>query len=271
MLFWTACFLYCAGWLLCCLTFFTNERLVKGWGERTLLSGLIVQLAYVGTGFLTQGFFLFESLSGLFLILSLFTISIFVVLEYKYPNQIFKIVFPPVAIFFLILSMTLTDQSIVARQFLDNSPGFGIAMLVTHASCAMLGYLLFGVSCLTSMFFLYQEDKIKKKKLLLENVKVPSLGFLDKLNYKVVTIGFLFLSVGLLLGINMKVIASGGVLEFSLRQVLPVGTWLIFAVFLVDRFINGLRGKITAMWSIIGFITALASFAYEISLLLERS
>ena len=263
--------IYALGWLVCCLSFFSNEKYGDKWGERLLLLGLAVQILYIGMDYLASGDFLFDSLSGLFLFLSFFTIAIFSILDKKFPNQIFKIIFPPVGIFFLVLSVTISDQAIVAKQFLDRSTTFGKFMLISHASCAMLGYLLFGVACLTSMFYLYQEDKIKSKKLLLQNVKVPSLGFLDKLNYKVITVGFLFLSVGILLGINMKIVASNGEIAFSLRQAFPVATWAIYALFLIDRFINGLRGKVTAMWSIVGFLAAITSFAYEVSLLIERS
>ena len=203
-LFWAVCIIYSVGWLFCCLSFFSNEKYGKTWGRRLLTFGLLVQLAFIAMGYITSQSTLFDSLSGLFLFLSFFTILIFIVLSLKFPNQIFKIIFPPVAIFFLILSVTISNQAIVAKHFLEKSPVFGKFMLFTHASFSMLGYLLFGVACLTSIFYLYQENKIKSKTLLLDDVKVPSLGFLDKLNYKVIAVGFLFLSVGLLLGINMK-------------------------------------------------------------------
>lgn len=271
IIFWTVCTIYLIGWLLSCLSFFSNDKYAKGWGERCLFAGLIVQLGYIVIDYIRLGNFLFDNLSGLFLFLSFFTILIFIILAIGYPNQIFRIIFPPVSIFFMILSITISDQSIIVQQFLTKSPVFGKLMLYMHASFAMLGYLLFGVACLTSMFFLYQENKIKSKKLALQNVKVPSLGFLDKLNYKVIAVGFLFLSVGLLLGINMKIIATGGELEITLRQILPIATWLIYAIFLIDRFITGLRGKITSLWAIAGFLTAIGSFTYEIYLLVQRS
>ncbi len=269
-LFWSICAIYFIGWITAGISFFSNDKIGKGWGERVLLLGLAMQFVYILLDLISSGDFLMDSLSGLFLFLSFFTILIFLILGLKFPNQIFKIVFPPVSLFFLVLSITISDQAIIVKAFLDKSPVFGKFMLIAHASCSMLGYLLFGVACLTSMFYLYQENKIKKKTLMLKNEKVPSLGFLDKLNYKVIAIGFLFLSIGLLLGVNMKVITSGQV-ALSLRQLLPVATWLIYALFLIDRFINGLRGKITSMWSIVGFLAAVTSFLYEVSLLVQRA
>lgn len=271
LLFWVNVFVYTIGWIFCCISFFSNEKLFNRWGESVLRLGLVLQLILIILGYFRLGDVLFDTLSSLFLFLSFCTILIFVVIDIKFPNQIFKIIFPPVAMFFLVLSITISDQVIVAKEFLAASPVFGKTLLFVHASSSMLGYLLFGVACLTSMFFLYQENKIKSKKLHLQDLKVPSLGFLDKLNYKIIAVGFLLLSIGLLLGINMKVIVTSQQMQLSLRQLLPVATWLIYALFLMDRFINGLRGKITAMWSIVGFCMAVTSFTYEVYLLTQRS
>lgn len=270
-IFWLVGIIYLIGWIFCSISFFSNEDYVKSWGERIMILGLGCQVIYIITGYVKLGSFLFDSLAGLFLLLSFFTVSIFIFLEFRFPNQIFKIIFPPMAVFFLILSKTISDQAIVAKTFLDKSPVFGKLMLYIHASFSMFGYLLFGVACLTSMFYLYQEKKIKNKTLMLNAKKVPSLGFLDALNYKVITAGFIFLTIGLLLGVNMKIIATGGHIEFSLRQLLPMATWLTFAIFLMDRFINGLRGKVTSLWAIAGFAVAVCSFAYEIFLLVQKS
>ena len=270
LLFWGLFAVYAVGWLLCVLSFFRNLDRIRLWGERFLILGLSLQIFIIIATYVNLEGFLFDSLSGLLLFLSLLMILIYYILNYYFTNQIFAIVFPPITLFFLALSILVSDQAIIAKAFLDKSPVFGRYFLYLHASCSMLGYLLFGVACLTSIFFLHQEKQIKNKTLMLERVKVPSLGFLDALNFKVITAGFIFLTIGLLVGINMKIVSSGGFPETSLRQILPIITWAIYAFFLVDRFINGLRGKITAIWSIMGFMAAVISFIYEISFLIEK-
>ena len=135
----------------------------------------------------------------------------------------------------------------------------------------MIGYLLFGVASFASVFFLLQEKRIKNKTLHLKDIKVPSLGFLDTLNFKVVAVGFLFLTIGLLLGVSMKIISNQGHPSISLRQILPMITWGFFALFLIDRSIQGLWGKAPAIWSITGFCGAMISFIYEISILINRA
>lgn len=270
LLYWSLCGIYLTGWILCCLSFFKNQQKIHLWGERFLFWGLCAQLFVIVASYIELEGFLFDTLSGLLLFLSLLLILIYFILDFYFPNQIFEIIFPPLVIFFLILSNLVSDQAIISQDFLDKSPVFGKFILYIHASCSMIGYLLFGVACLTSIFFLHQEKQIKNKTLLLPDVKVPSLGFLDSLNHKIITAGFLFLTVGLLLGINMKIISSGGLPQISLRQILPLTTWSLYALFLIDRSISGLRGKITAIWAVIGFATAVTSFVYEISILIAK-
>ncbi|MCP4751434.1 MAG: cytochrome c biogenesis protein CcsA [Proteobacteria bacterium] len=271
ILFLSLCGIYLIGWLFCCVNFFRNQPGVRSWGERLLFLGLCTQLFFIVASYIELGDFLFDSLSGLFLFLSLLLILTYFILNFYFPNQIFKIIFPPLTIFFLLVSILISDQVIIAQGFLDKSPVFGKFVLYVHASCSMLGYLLFGVACLASIFFLYQDKQIKNKTLLLRNVKIPSLGFLDSLNYKVITAGFLFLTVGLLLGVIMKTISTEGAPQISMRQILPFSTWGLYAFFLIDRSISGLRGKATAVWAIVGFAAAVTSFVYEISLLIQQT
>ena len=222
------------------------------------------------SNYIEHGDFSFTTLSGLFLFGSLLIILIYYVLDFYFPNEIFEVIFPPLIISCLILSELIADQSIGAHAFLEKSPVFGKLILYVHGSFTMLGYLLFGVACLTSMFFLYQEKQIKNKTLLLSEGRAPSLGFLDTLNYKVIAAGFLFLTVGAVVGIGMRVIVNGGHPNISLRQILPIATWGVYAVFLLDHSIQGVRGKTTAIWSIIGFVCAISSFVYEMVIIINR-
>lgn len=271
VLFWIVCAVYLVGWLICCMAFFRNQQKPNSRGDGILFLAFCLQLLLVTTSYVQIENFLFDSLSGLLLLLSLLLISIHFILNFYYPNQIFKIIFPPLTLFFLLISILVSNQVIIPNEFLEKSPVFGKLILYTHASFSMLGYLLFGVACMTSVFFLYQEKKIKNKTLLLQNVKVPSLGYLDTLVFKVILAGFLFLTVGLLLGVNMKIIAHEVLPKGSLRQILPALTWLVYAILLLERSLHGRRGRASAIWAILGFAFAMVSFFYEMTFLIERN
>ncbi len=270
-LFWSLCSFYFLGWVLCCISYFQIEQRVATWGERLLVFGFLLQLIFIIVSYGEMHTILFNSLSGLFMFLSLLLILLLFILNFYFPDQIFELVFPPLTIFFLILSVLISDLPIISQEFLDRSTLFGRSLLIAHGSLSMLGYLLFGVACLTSIFFLYQEKRIKNKTLLLKKVKIPSLGFLDTIIFKMIIAGFLFLTVGLLLGINMSVSTNEGVPRVSLRQLLPVFTWSVYSILLISRSIIGIRGRNSAIWSIVGFSVAVISFVYEISLLAQRN
>ena len=271
ILFWVVCAVYLVGWLICCLAFFKNQQKPNSLGDSILFLAFCLQLLLVTTSYIQIDNFLFHSFSGLLLLLSLLFIAIYFILNFYYPNQIFKVIFPPLTLFFLLLSVLISNQVIIPNEFLEKSPVFGKLILFTHASFSMLGYLLFGVACLTSVFFLYLEKKIKNKTLMLQNVKVPSLGYLDTLVFKVIFAGFLFLTVGLLLGVNMKIITHEGLPLGSLRQGLPALTWLVYALFLIERSLHGRRGRTSAIWAILGFAFAVVSFFYEMTFLIARN
>ncbi|MDT8446797.1 MAG: cytochrome c biogenesis protein CcsA [bacterium] len=271
LFFWTLFALITLGWVLSCLSFFKDSQRSHRVGERLLFVGLVFQLVYAVASYIELGLDPFSSTAGLFLFGSLLVLTLYFVLDFYYTNQIFEVIFPPLTLFFLLLSDLVAHREIGTEGYLSSSPVFGKVILIFHASNLMVGYLLFAVACVTSIFYLYQEHQLKAKTLHLRGGKVPSLGYLDKLNYKVIAVGFLLVTFGLLSGVGMNLFANSGGMGVNLRQGLPVATWAIYAVFLLDRSIEGMRGKASAIWAISGFIVVALSFAYEISILLAKS
>jgi len=269
-LFWSHCGIYFLGWVLCCLSYYQREQRAKVWGERLLVLGVVLQLIFIVANYTMMNTLIFSSLSSLLMSLSLLLMLVLFILNFFFPDQIFELVLPPLTIFFLILSVLSSDIPIISQGFLDRSTPFGQFLVVTHGILSMLGYILFGIACLASIFFLYQEKRIKNKTLLLQQGRAPSLGLLDTIIYKMVIAGFLFLTVGLLLGINMSVSSYMGATRISLRQVLPVFTWAVYSILLIHRSTVGIRGRNSAIWSIVGFSVAAISFVYEIALLTQR-
>ncbi len=268
-LFRIICIFYLAGWWLCVISFFRDKKGFHRAGEFVLSSSLLVHLLYTGISFSQPEFSPFYTVAGILQVLSVLIMIIYLYLDYSYGKEIFELIFPPLTVFFLMLSNLLIHQTLVNLQFISDSTFMSKAMLFVHAFCSMLGYSLFGGACLASIFFLFQEKKIKTKKLHLTDANLPSLGFLDRLNYRMVSSGFLFLTIGLLMGVSMRLIVSGKYEGVTPRQLIPLMTWLFYALILFDRSVRGLRGKTTAIWAILGFSAALISFVYEMHVLIS--
>lgn len=270
LLFWICCAFYTTGWFFSYFSFFKGKEKLHLWAERMLIVGLSLQLFYIARNYIELGDFSFTSLSGLFLFVSLLVIILYFILDFYNPNEIFEIIFPPITILFLILSNTVSDQGMITQQFLDKSPVFGRLSLYVHASSVLFGYLLFGIACLTSVFFLVQEKRIRSKNVQLDQGKLPSLGYLDNMGFKITAVGFVFLTIGLIVGLPMGIISQAGHPSLSLRQGLPVFVWSFYAVFLIDRSLKGIYGRLSAAWSILGFIVVVISFIYEIFILTAK-
>ncbi|MDX2470405.1 MAG: cytochrome c biogenesis protein CcsA [SAR324 cluster bacterium] len=269
-LFWVVIAFIFTGWLVSSIAFYRNLKGLHQVGERLLFVGLLTQLFYIAASYIELHAHPFENLASLLLFGSLLLLLLYFILDFFYANFIFEVIFPPMTLFFLLFSILFFNQGIGTEAFLRETPVFGKLILVAHVSMTMLGYILFGVASLTSIFFLYEEYQIKHKSLRLLTSRFPSLGFLDRLNHTIIALGFLLITVGLLVGITMRIAGHQGPPELSLRQGLPLFTWLVYAGFLLDRSIQGLASKSSAIWSISGFVVVISSFVYEINYLLNR-
>lgn len=170
---------------------------------------------------------------------------------------------PLFTIFVLGISAVLSSQNIPTIETIRDAPIVYQTTLIIHISTMIAGYILFGLSCFSSILFLYQEHQIKTKLVKLLVNQFPSLSTLDQISYRSVILGFLFLTVGLILG----VVLSDGLQ--SLRSIVRIGItlliWLLYAFFLVERYFKGSARRYSAIWSVAGFFLVLMSLFVEFS------
>lgn len=270
LLFWISCGGYLIGWALFCLSYVhIKETVTRQWGQRLLAAGLLAHVVFMVMSAVQTVEFVFGSLSGLLLLVSLLTVAIYFIINFYFPNKIFGVTFPPLIIFTFLLSVVINDLQVITPFFLNSPSIINKIAVYIHASLTMASYLLFIVAGVMGAIFLFQENRIKKKTLPLDQGNVPSLGILGVISYRVIAIGFVLFSAGLLIGVGMNAVALNKVPTLSFRQMLPAITWLFYVVFLVDRSLNGTRGKLSAIWSIIACLTAVISFIYEISMITD--
>ena len=163
----------------------------------------------------------------------------------------------------LLISWGFFKQNIPTLASIQHAPLFHQTLLISHISTLIAGYILFGLSCISSIFFLYQEHQIKTKLVKVLVHRFPSLTTLDQISYRSLTMGFLFFTLGLILGILL----SDGLQ--SVRNIWRLGivllVWLFYALFLLERLFPGHKQRFSAIWSIIAFILLLASLIIEMT------
>ena len=217
---------------------------------------------------------LYESL--LFLTWTLLTIYLYI--EYKTNSKLIGAVLIPVALFIngfanLTLSADMQKSSPLVPALQSN-------WLMMHVSMMMLSYATLIMGSLLCILFLVisknQEIDLKggeNTDLPLYNVMVdyyenqvfPSsneisevgrlklLQSLDNWSYRIIGLGFPFLTIGIIAGGVWANEAWGSYWSWDPKETWALITWLVFATYLHSRITKGWEGKKTAVLGSIGF------------------
>jgi ABC-type transport system involved in cytochrome c biogenesis permease subunit len=170
----------------------------------------------------------------------------------------------------LLLSAILTSEEGLSRASYPGAEWIWRGLLVAHIVALLAGHLLFAIAFLGSIAYLLQERQIKTKRQPL-GLRLPPLGTLETVTHRGVGLGFLFLTVGILLGLAVAGPAKWSHRLSELRLLIPLTSWVVYAGFLVVYDFRGRRGRFGAIWSIAGFLVVLISLVFELGVLASES
>jgi len=217
---------------------------------------------------------LYESL--LFLTWTLLTLYLYI--EYKTNSKLIGAVLIPVALFIngfanLTLSADMQKSSPLVPALQSN-------WLMMHVSMMMLSYATLIIGSLLCILFLviskYQEIDLKAEKnrdIPLYNImvdyyenqvftisnesselgKLKLLQSLDNWSYRIIGLGFPFLTIGIIAGGVWANEAWGSYWSWDPKETWALITWIVFATYLHARITKGWEGKKTAILGSIGF------------------
>jgi ABC-type uncharacterized transport system permease subunit len=269
-LFWIPVAFYLVGWLAEFLRYWSELR------ERLRWSRVILAMVWAAHGIqsiLLVTLAVQEGVSAAVLLVAvswLATVLYHIVMK-KHPSAVLPFIVPPFSIALLITAYFMSERVLMGRESLGLTLPITRNILTAHIVSVLAGILLFGLACLVSVVYLLQEHRIKLKRGSLSSLRLPSLGALETYNHKAITLGFFFMTVGLLLGLVVAGVNTLPHRMFSLRQVIPTLVWLLYAVFLLTHDLQGRRGRFGAIWSIVGFVVVITSLVFEILFLTARA
>lgn len=136
-----------------------------------------------------------------------------------------------------------------------NSPWFGI-----HVGFAFLSYAAFALALLAGIGYLIHEALLKRKSLREFSLILPSLDTLDRINYRLISFGFLLLSLAIISGSIWARDAWGSWWNWDPKETWAFITWLVYAALLHLRLTSTFRGRKIAIISILSF--GLVIFTY---------
>jgi cytochrome c-type biogenesis protein CcsB len=138
-------------------------------------------------------------------------------------------------------------------------PRIQSAWVWVHVVLALLGLGALVLNFAGAVMYVLQERQLKGRRPGAVYYRLPPLETLDRLTYRMLTLGFPFLTAGLLLGALWASAASGRALAFDPLTVFSVVMWVVYAVTLSGRAAGAWRGRRAAYFAILGFCVLLLS------------
>ena len=92
-----------------------------------------------------------------------------------------------------------------------------------------------------------------KKESSLNFLKLEELNNIDNLSYRLIGIGFSFLTIGILSGAVWANEAWGSYWSWDPKETWALITWITFAIYLHTRLVRGWRGRKSAIVASLGF------------------
>ena len=146
--------------------------------------------------------------------------------------------------------MTL-PHVILPQGMIEHEPSLGNPWILIHIILILLGEALFTVAFISGLLYLFQEQRIKSKKVGNLLQKFPST--LDKINHVCLIIGFPLITVGLALGLLLAKEIWGNNWVWGQKETWSLVTWLLYAVLIHGRLASGWKGRKAAFGAVLGF------------------
>jgi ABC-type transport system involved in cytochrome c biogenesis permease subunit len=161
------------------------------------------------------------------------------------------------------------------RAAVLQGPLFGV-----HVSSLLFAYASFALACVIGITYVLLFKEIKAKHLGFFYARLPSLQVLDRMNQRAIVIGWVFLTIGMIVGAVWALQARGGyaagdprVQAMSLQDpkiFVALVCWVVYSFELFAARRIGWGGRRAAYLSAVGFAIVLLNFV-PISYFLTKS
>jgi cytochrome c-type biogenesis protein CcsB len=191
--------------------------------------------------------------------------SIHLYLEYKTKSSLIGALSAPL-LFFLSAFSSLT-LPLDMQKALPLVPSLQSNWLMLHVSMMMVSYSTLIVGSLLSILYLFFDILNNKHYVSISSIndinflikeeiylsKTPFLQTVDIWSYRIIGLGFPFLTIGIISGAVWANEAWGSYWSWDPKETWALITWLVFAIYLHSRLLKGWEGKKAALLGSGGF------------------
>jgi ABC-type transport system involved in cytochrome c biogenesis permease subunit len=160
-----------------------------------------------------------------------------------------------------LLTISVIYPGVDYRDPVLDSPWFWV-----HVTSLLFAYATFALAAMLGLTYVLQFKEIKKKHLGYFYTRLPSLHVLDAMNSRAVVVGWLFLTMGVVVGVvwtaQARVLApeNSNLQAMSLQDpkiLIAVLTWAVYSFAMFARKTLGWTGRRAAWLSALGFVMVL--------------
>jgi len=139
-------------------------------------------------------------------------------------------------------------------------PNTELATFSVHLLLSMLAYSLFTIASLHVLLMALLERRLHGGELPAALQKLPPLLTMETLLFRIITAGFVLLTLTLATGIIFTEELFGKAMRFNHKTVFGILSWFIFAALLGGRQFYGWRGRIAVRWTLTGFLMLVLAY-----------
>lgn len=260
------------------LSLFSNSFVLPKIGKISTLLANLLLFFILCSRWIIAGYFPLSNLYESLLFLTWLLLTIYLYIETKTKSKLIGSVLIPVALLISgFANLTLSPEMQKASPLV---PALQSNWLMMHVSMMLLSYGTLIIGSLLCILFLvisrYKEIDFKiiddsslplynimldyyETKLLSPSNEISELGKLkllqsiDNWSYRIIGLGFPFLTIGIISGGVWANEAWGSYWSWDPKETWALITWLIFAIYLHARITKGWEGKKTAILGGLGF------------------
>lgn len=212
--------------------------------------GLAIHGWLLYEGIFSQGFNLgfYNALSAIFWL----TVLVYWLADLNHQlTNLQAFVLPPAALFALLPAFEVSNHYI---------PNVAQPLFIAHIGIALLAYSLFTFAALHALLMALAERNLHNKATVIKLPSFPPLLVMESLLFKVITIGFVLLTLTLISGMLFSEHIFGKPMQFNHKTIFSIASWCIYGWLLFGRFKYGWRGRKAINLTLIGFVLLLLAY-----------
>ncbi|MBU1140609.1 MAG: c-type cytochrome biogenesis protein CcsB, partial [Proteobacteria bacterium] len=215
--------------------FFSQREKLRTIGRMILLGSGILQSCYILSRYLIAGYTPITSQHEAVTFFAWSVTWAYLSFRWRYTVKNFGTFVALMVLILLLLAAT------VSREFSPLAPALQSLWLPVHAGVAVIAYGFLALAFIGGIMYLLQERELKSKRFGFFFSRLPSLDALDQLNSHCLTIGFVFLTLGIITGSVWARQAWGTYWQWDPKETWSLITWFLYAAQIHQRLTAGWR------------------------------